>query len=70
MSKVTVYLPDDLHERVKANGIKLSPVCQQALAAACAVAESPLEGMEVVDEVYKWLLKGRRLIRGLEDFLA
>jgi post-segregation antitoxin (ccd killing protein) len=31
LAKVTIYLPDDLAERVRASGISMSPVCQRAL---------------------------------------
>lgn len=31
MAKVTIYLPDDLAERVRAAGVSMSPVCQAAL---------------------------------------
>ncbi|HSH58539.1 MAG TPA: type II toxin-antitoxin system CcdA family antitoxin [Acidimicrobiales bacterium] len=31
MAKVTIYLPDELAERVRASGISMSPVCQRAL---------------------------------------
>lgn len=31
MAKVTIYLPDELAERVKASGMSMSPVCQRAL---------------------------------------
>lgn len=31
MAKVTIYLPDELAERVKASGVSMSPVCQRAL---------------------------------------
>ena len=31
MAKVTIYLPDELAERVRAAGISMSPVCQRAL---------------------------------------
>jgi len=34
MPKINVYLPDDLATAVRAAGIPVSPVCQQALAAA------------------------------------
>src|SRR4051812_17427821 len=30
MAQVTVYLPDDLHQAVKASGFNFSAVCQQA----------------------------------------
>jgi len=32
MAKVTIYLPDDLHARVKGADLAMSPICQQALA--------------------------------------
>ena len=38
--KINVYLPDDLAAEVKASGIPVSAVCQQALADAVAQAES------------------------------
>ena len=31
MAKLTIYLPDDLADRVRASGISVSPVCQRAL---------------------------------------
>lgn len=31
MAKVTIYLADDLAERVRAAGVSMSPVCQAAL---------------------------------------
>ncbi len=31
MAKVTIYLPDELAERVRAAGVSMSPVCQRAL---------------------------------------
>ncbi len=36
MAKLTVYLPDDLSERVRDAGLSTSPVCQRALEAALA----------------------------------
>ena len=38
--KINVYLPDDLAAEVKASGIPVSAVCQQALADAVAQAET------------------------------
>ena len=38
--KINVYLPDDLAAEVKASGIPVSAVCQQALADAVAHAET------------------------------
>jgi hypothetical protein len=31
MAKITIYLPDQLEEQVRAAGIPLSPICQRAL---------------------------------------
>lgn len=38
--KINVYLPDDLAHEVKASGIPVSAVCQQALADAVALAQT------------------------------
>ncbi len=44
MAKVTVYLPDELAERVRASGITMSPVCQRALREAIKLPMStPLQ---------------------------
>ncbi|HEY2877012.1 type II toxin-antitoxin system CcdA family antitoxin, partial [Nocardioides sp.] len=40
--KINVYLPDDLATEVKASGIPVSAVCQQALADAVAQAQTGL----------------------------
>jgi ATP-dependent Clp protease ATP-binding subunit ClpC len=40
--KINVYLPDDLATEVKASGIPVSAVCQQALADAVAAARTSL----------------------------
>ena len=38
--KINVYLPDDLAAEVKAAGIPVSAVCQQALADALAASQA------------------------------
>lgn len=40
MPKINVYLPDDLAAEVKASGIPVSAVCQQALADAVAASQT------------------------------
>lgn len=70
MARMTVYLPDELHQRLKRSGLKMSPICQRALMAALAVEEAEPEGAEVMDEVYKWLGQGTKLLEQLQDFLA
>src|SRR5690349_17340084 len=40
--KINVYLPDDLASEVKASGIPVSAVCQQALADAVARSQTGL----------------------------
>jgi post-segregation antitoxin (ccd killing protein) len=70
MARVTIYLPDEVHRRAKASGLKLSPVCRRAIMAALSVADTEPEGAEVMDEVWQWLDRGRKLIEQLQDFLA
>jgi ATP-dependent Clp protease ATP-binding subunit ClpC len=47
--KINVYLPDDLAGEVKASGIPVSAVCQQALADAVARSRTGQPGAEGVD---------------------
>jgi hypothetical protein len=44
LAKITVYLPDDLAERVRASGISMSPVCQRAL-------QEEVEKMKATEDV-------------------
>jgi len=46
MARVTVYLPDQLYEQVKASGIPISPTCQQALEREVSIQTMLTEGME------------------------
>jgi ATP-dependent Clp protease ATP-binding subunit ClpA len=43
--KINVYLPDDLASEVKASGIPVSAVCQQALADAVAAAQTDADAV-------------------------
>jgi ATP-dependent Clp protease ATP-binding subunit ClpA len=47
--KINVYLPDDLAHEVKASGIPVSAVCQQALADAVAQSQTGLPGPRGLD---------------------
>jgi ATP-dependent Clp protease ATP-binding subunit ClpC len=47
--KINVYLPDDLAHEVKASGIPVSAVCQQALADAVAQSQTGLPGQRGID---------------------
>lgn len=44
MAKVTIYLPDELAEKVRASGISMSPVCQRAL-------DEEVERMQAIEEM-------------------
>lgn len=46
MPKINVYLPDDLATAVRAAGIPMSAVCQQALADAVAAVDGPPRNTE------------------------
>jgi ATP-dependent Clp protease ATP-binding subunit ClpA len=48
MPKINVYLPDDLAEAVRAAGLPVSPICQQALAQALRMVEAARAGIEVI----------------------
>jgi hypothetical protein len=44
VAKVTIYLPDELAERVRASGVSMSPVCQRAL-------QEEVEKMQATEEM-------------------
>jgi ATP-dependent Clp protease ATP-binding subunit ClpA len=48
MPKINVYLPDDLAAAVRAAGLPVSPICQQALAQALRMVEAARAGIEVI----------------------
>src|SRR4051812_4804476 len=48
MPKINVYLPDDLAAQVKAAGIPVSPVCQQALAEAVRTVGRARQAIEAM----------------------
>ena len=48
MPKINVYLPDDLAAAVRAAGLPVSPICQQALAEALRMMEAARAGIEVI----------------------
>lgn len=48
MSKLTIYLTDDLHDQVKSQPeLNVSAICQQALRDAVAAKPEPTEGTRV-----------------------
>jgi len=57
MPRVNVYLPDDLHNEVKAARIEVSAVCQSALREAVAVKE---QGVGVQLEALQAAVRLRR----------
>jgi ATP-dependent Clp protease ATP-binding subunit ClpA len=48
MPKINVYLPDDLAAAVRAAGLPVSPICQQALAEALRMMEAARSAIEVI----------------------
>ncbi len=48
MPKINVYLPDDLAAAVRAAGVPVSPVCQQALAAAVRAVNSVRQAISAI----------------------
>lgn len=48
MPKINVYLPDDLATAVRAAGIPVSPVCQQALAEAVRAVSTARKAIELI----------------------
>jgi ATP-dependent Clp protease ATP-binding subunit ClpA len=48
MPKINVYLPDDLAAAVRAAGLPVSPICQQALAEALRMMEAARAAIEVI----------------------
>jgi ATP-dependent Clp protease ATP-binding subunit ClpA len=48
MPKINVYLPDDLAAAVRAAGLPVSPICQQALAEALRMVEAARAGIEII----------------------
>lgn len=48
MPKINVYLPDDLAAAVRAAGLPVSPICQQALAQALRMMEAAQAAIEVI----------------------
>ena len=48
MPKFDVYLPDDLAAAVRAAGLPVSPICQQALAQALRMMEAAQAAIEVI----------------------
>lgn len=70
-NKITVYMPDDLYERIKhAPNLNLSAVCRIALAREMALAETEEEGLEVLQALYSWMSQGRKLLKELEEVLT
>ena len=59
MPKINVYLPDDLAAEVRASGVPVSAVCQQALADAVAQAQTgwAAQGDEAGDPLEKSFTK-------------
>jgi post-segregation antitoxin (ccd killing protein) len=71
MAHLSIWVSDDLKARVRGNRrINVSAVCREALEARLGVEATEPEGMEVVEDLYKWARQGRRLLGLLEDFLA
>ena len=48
MPKINVYLPDDLAAAVRAAGLPVSPICQQALAEALRMMKAARAAIEVI----------------------
>jgi ATP-dependent Clp protease ATP-binding subunit ClpA len=48
MPKINVYLPDDLAAAVRAAGLPVSPICQQALTQALRMMEAARAAIEVI----------------------
>lgn len=48
MPKINVYLPDDLAAAVRAAGVPVSPVCQQALATAVRMVNRTRQAISVI----------------------
>jgi ATP-dependent Clp protease ATP-binding subunit ClpA len=48
MPKINVYLPDDLAAAVRAAGLPVSPICQQALAEALRMIEAARSAIEII----------------------
>jgi hypothetical protein len=70
MPRVNVYLPDDLHNEVKAARIEVSAVCQSALREAVAVKEQgvgvQLEALQAAVRLRRTTPQGRRDIGAID----